>query len=84
MTQNVLENDVMVNNMTKNPKIYKKIFLVIVLENYNGEIENQQISKITNAEKHRNIRKWRAIKLFVKHQRIRLGCLNINRHKYKM
>ena len=83
MTQNVLENDLMVNNMTKNPKIYKKSFLVIVLENYNGEIENQQTSKITNAEKHRNIRKGRAIKLFVKHQRIRPGCLNINRNKYK-
>ena len=64
MTQKVLEIDEMVYNMTKNLKIYKKIFLVIVLENYNGEIENQQISKITNAEKHRNIRKWRAIKLF--------------------
>ena len=65
MTQKVLEIDEMVYNMTKNLKIYKKIFLVIVLENYNGEIENQQISKITNAEKHRNIRKWRAIKLFL-------------------
>ena len=33
MTQNVLEIDVMAYNMTKNPKIYKKIFLVTVLEN---------------------------------------------------
>ena len=33
MTQKVLEIDVMVYNMTKNPKIYKKIFLVTVLEN---------------------------------------------------
>ena len=33
MTQNVLEIDVMVYNMTKNSKIYKKIFLDSVLEN---------------------------------------------------
>ena len=33
MTQKVLEIDVMVYNMTKNPKTYKKIFLVTVLEN---------------------------------------------------
>ena len=33
MTRNVLEIDVMVYNMTKNPKIYNKIFLVTVLEN---------------------------------------------------
>ena len=33
MTQKVLEIDVMVYNMTKNPKIYKKTFLVTVLEN---------------------------------------------------
>ena len=32
MTQKVLEIDVMVYNMTKNPKIYKKIFLVTVLK----------------------------------------------------
>ena len=31
MTQNVLETDVMVYNMTKNAKIYKKIFLVTFL-----------------------------------------------------
>ena len=33
MTQKVLEIDGMVYNMTKNPKIYKNIFLVTVLEN---------------------------------------------------
>ena len=33
MTQKVLEIDEMVYNMTKNPKIYKKIFLVTVLKN---------------------------------------------------
>ena len=33
MTQEVLEIDVMVYNMTKNPKIYKKIFEVTFLEN---------------------------------------------------
>ena len=43
--------------MTKTPKIYKKTLLFTVLE-------NQQISKITNVEKHRNIRKWRAIEIF--------------------
>ena len=32
MTQKVLEIEVMVYNMAKNPKIYKKIFLVTVLE----------------------------------------------------
>ena len=64
MTQKVLEIDVMVYNMTNNPKTYKKIFLVTVLEINNGGIENQQISKITNVEKHRNIRKWRAIEFF--------------------
>ena len=32
MTQKALEIDVMVYNMTKNPKIYKKTFPVIVLE----------------------------------------------------
>ena len=63
MTQKVLEIDVMVYNMTNNPKTYKKIFLVTVLEINNGGIENQQISKITNVEKHRNIRKWTAIEL---------------------
>ena len=64
MTQKVLEIDVMVYNMTNNPKTYKKIFLVTVLEINNGGIENQQISKITNVEKHKNIRKWEAIELF--------------------
>ena len=57
MTQKLLKIDVMVYNMTKTPKIYKKILLATVLE-------NQQISKITNVEKHRNIRKWRAIEIF--------------------
>ena len=33
MTQKALEIDMMVSNMTKNSKIYKKIFLVTVLEN---------------------------------------------------
>ena len=33
MTQKVLGIDVMVYNMTKNPRIYKKIFLVTVPEN---------------------------------------------------
>ena len=33
MIQKVLEIDVMVYNMTKNPTIYEKIFLVTVLEN---------------------------------------------------
>ena len=33
MTQKLWENDVIVYNITKNPKIYKKIFLVTVLQN---------------------------------------------------
>ena len=33
MIQKVLEIDVMVYNMTKNPKIYNKNFLVTILEN---------------------------------------------------
>ena len=33
ITQNVLEIDVMVYNMTKKPKIYEKVFLATVLEN---------------------------------------------------
>ena len=33
MTQKVLETDVMVYIMTKNPKKYKKMFLVTILEN---------------------------------------------------
>ena len=33
MGEKVLEIDVMVYNMTKNPKIYKKIFEVTFLEN---------------------------------------------------
>ena len=33
MTQKVLETDVIVYNMTKDPKIYKNIFLVTVFEN---------------------------------------------------
>ena len=57
MTQKLLKIDVMVYNMRKTPKIYKKILPVTVLE-------NQQILKITNVEKHRNIRKWRAIEIF--------------------
>ena len=64
MTQNVSEIDVMFYNMTKNLKIYNKIFLVTALKVNNGRIENQQISKITNVEKHGNIRKWRAIEFF--------------------
>ena len=50
--------------MTKNPKIYNKIFLVTALKVNNGGIENQQISKITIVEKHRNIRKSRVIEFF--------------------
>ena len=64
MTQKVLKIDVMVYNMTKNPKLHKKIFLVKVLEVKNSETENQQIPKITNVEKRRNVRKWRAIDFF--------------------
>ena len=64
MTQKVLKIDVMVYNMTKNPKIHKKIFLVKVLEVKNSETENQQIPKITNVEKRRNVGKWRAIDFF--------------------
>ena len=68
MTQKVLDIDARVYNMTKNPKIYKKIYKkVTVLEINNVEIENQEISKITNVEKHRNIRKWTAIAFFVKY-----------------
>ena len=33
MTQKVLEIDVMVYNMTKDPQIYQKIFLFTVLRN---------------------------------------------------
>ena len=33
VTQKVLEIDMIVYNMTKNPKIYKKTFLLTVLEN---------------------------------------------------
>ena len=83
MTQKVLEIDVMVYNMTKNPKTYKKIFLVTVLKINNGRNENLQISKITNAEKHRNVRKWRAIEFFLKYQGTSLVFLNINRRKFK-
>ena len=43
MTPKVLEIDMVVYDITKNPKIYKKIFLVTVLEVNNGGIENQQI-----------------------------------------
>ena len=50
----------MVYNMTKNPKIYKKTFYLQSLKIYNHRVENQQISKIANVEKPRNIRKWRA------------------------
>ena len=64
MTQNVSEIDVLFYKMTKNPKIYNKIFLVTALKINNGGIENQQILKITNVEKHRNIRKWRSIEFF--------------------
>ena len=83
MTQKVLEIDVMVYNMTKNQKTYKKIFLVTVLKINNGGNENLQISKITNAEKHRNVRKWRAIEFFLKYQGTSLVFLNVNRRKYK-
>ena len=65
MPYKILEIDVMVYNKTKNPKIYQKMFLVTVLEISNGGIENQQTSKITNVEKHRSIRKWRAIEFFL-------------------
>ena len=75
MTQKVLEIDVMVYNMTKNPKIYKKIFLV------NCGIQNQQILKITNVEKQEN---GEQLNSFVKYQRISLDFLNINRNKYKI
>ena len=65
MTQKVLENDVMVYNMENNLKIYKEIFLVTVLDKINNDgIENHQISKINNVEKHRNITKWRTIEFF--------------------
>ena len=64
MTQNVSEIDVLFYKMTKNPKIYNKIFLVTALKINNGGIENQQILKITNVEKHSNKRKWRAIEFF--------------------
>ena len=65
MTQKVLKNDVMVYNMENNLKIYKEIFLVTVLDKINNDgIENHQISKINNAEKHRNITKWRTIEFF--------------------
>ena len=50
----------------------------------NGGIENQQITKITNVEKHRNIRKWKVIDFFVKYQRSSLHFLNINRNKCKI
>ena len=76
MTQNVLEIDVMVYNMTKKPKIYKKVFLPTVLD--------QLISKITNLEKHRNIRNGEQLKFFVKYQRISLGFLSVNRNTYKV
>ena len=64
MTQNVSEIDVLFYKMTRNPKIYNKIFLVTALKVNNSGIENQQILKITNVEKHRNIRKWRTIEFF--------------------
>ena len=48
MTQKVLEIDLMVYNMT----------------NDDAGTENQQISKITNVQNDRNIRKWRAIEFF--------------------
>ena len=43
-----------------------------------GGIENQQMLKITNVGRHRNIRKCRSIEFFVKYQRISLGFSNIN------
>ena len=46
MTQKVLEIDVMVYNMTMNPKIYKKIFLVN-LEN----LENNQYGEAQKCKK---------------------------------
>ena len=64
MIQKVLEIDVMVCNMSKNPKIYKKSFLVKSFKINNCGVENQQILKITNVERHRNIKKWRAIEFF--------------------
>ena len=85
MTQKVFEIGVMVYSMTKNRKIYKQILLVTSFNINKGDIENQQISKITNVEKHRNIRKWRAIYFFiVKCQRISLDFLDINRNKNKI
>ena len=56
----------MVYNMTKNPKIYRKIFQLQFVKINNGGNENHQICKITNVEKHRNIRIWRAINFFCK------------------
>ena len=70
MIQKILKTDVMVYNTTKNPKIYIEFPQLQSLKINNGGIENQQISKITNVEKHRNIRKWKAIEFFPKYQRI--------------
>ena len=42
-------------------KYIRKLSLLQPLKINNGGIENEQIAKITNVEKHRNIRKWGAI-----------------------
>ena len=57
MGEKVLEIDVMVYNMTKNPKIYKKIFLVTVLENQkwrnwkSANLENNQCGEAQKYKK---------------------------------
>ena len=56
MTQKVLEIDVMVYNMTKNPKIYKKIFLW-----WNWKSANLENSQYGEAQKYK---KGRVIKFF--------------------
>ena len=83
MTQKVLEIDVMIYDMTKNSKIYKKIFLVTVLENKkwwnwkSPNLENNQRGEAQKYEKMENY--W----IFCEISE-RLGLPNINRNKYKI
>ena len=59
MTQKVLEIEVIVHNMTKNPEIYMKIFLVTFLENYywrNWKSANLENNQCEEAQKYKKIK----------------------------
>ena len=59
---------------------FRKFSQLQSLKINNGEIEFQQISKITNVEKHRNIRKQRAIERFCE---ISESYLKLSQYKSK-